>query len=312
MRAALACAGAPAVPAPEVDEPARSGRVRVERALDPPPPRAGPIGRSGLLSTGVSSASLNPIDWLRRDPLKSLDPAREAAEHLLVMELADGTRVAGTLYRHRPGEPGPWPLLIASFGFLQDFTGSEAAKFKALYIEDPERRIPAHVLFLDHPSAGSFLALNGYLSVGSYDDARMWMEVARVLRRQMEISAVHLLGVSMSGQSVVHALAEDARRGTQLFASGLAVSIAPDFREAPGRQLARMPTRPGVANPWRRAGDPAGSEGLSERAQDGALRLLLGEQFPRSYRSVRRDSEVRPARPLPGIRPLLRACSFRV
>ena len=90
------------------------------------------------------------------------------------------------------------------------------------------------MLLLDHPTAGSFAAANGDQRIGSYDDARMWIEVARHLRRTLEPSSIHLYGVSMSGQTVVHALAEDACLGLGLFASGMAVSMAPDFQEGPG------------------------------------------------------------------------------
>jgi hypothetical protein len=54
----------------------------------------------------------------------------------------------------------------------------------------------------------------------------------------------------MSGQTVVYALIENSRRGLDLFESGIAVSIAPDFRLAPGRQFGHFPTPDGVNNPW--------------------------------------------------------------
>jgi hypothetical protein len=74
---------------------------------------------------------------------------------------------------------------MASFGFLQDRWGTEAAKFYELYIKDESYRIPAHVLILDHPSPGPFLTNNGVLSMGSYDDAQMWIEMARHFKKQI-------------------------------------------------------------------------------------------------------------------------------
>ena len=63
--------------------------------------------------------------------------------------------------------------------------------------------MPAHVLFLDHSTGGPFLAYKGNLSMGSYDDARMWIEIAQRLKNEMDISTMHLFGVSMSRQTAV-------------------------------------------------------------------------------------------------------------
>jgi len=182
------------------------------------------------------------------------------------------------------------PLLMASFGFLQDRWGTEAAKFHELYVEDPRHRLPAHVLILDHPSSGPFLANNDLLSVGSYDDAQMWIEIASVLRDNPEVESIHLFGVSMSGQTVVHALIEDARRGLSLFSSGMAVSIAPDTQQAPGRQLARLATTEGVTNPWR-ALAPGAHEHSGDGIQAQTVRLLLSRQFVPGYRRLRPEDE---------------------
>jgi hypothetical protein len=172
---------------------------------------------------------------------------------------------------------------MASFGFLQDRWGSEAAKFFRLYIKDPEDRIPAHVLILDHPTAGPFLANNGHLSMGSYDDARMWIEIAQKIRQDREFSGIHLLGVSMSGQTVVHALIEDKRLGLGLFRSGMAFSIAPDFCQVPGKQLSQLKTPEGTENPWKADCLSPEKTGLSDRVQADAVLVLIKKQFVPHY-----------------------------
>jgi len=238
----------------------------------------------GLLSTLVSSIAY---------ALSVVTPAEEqrwraeSGFEEFKLELADGTWVGGLFFEYDDGTQDPKPVLMASFGMFQDRWGTESRKFYDLYLKDPERRIPAHVLILDHPTAGSFFAYNDQLSLGSYDDARMWMEVARFLRSEMELSGIHLFGVSMSGQTVVHSVIEDERLGGNLFDSAIAVSIAPDFRAEPGEQFARLPTRDGVENPWKRAlegaRDPSGLVGLKR----AAIWVFIKKLFLPSYRLAR-------------------------
>ena len=209
--------------------PPASGRQAVERELPPPQLLRKSSPTLGIITTGLSSLRY----------LLGLDREGEVREHLIRFQLADGTIVGGLLFPWENGESGPKPLLMASFGFLQDRFGTEAAKFHELYVARADHDLEAHVLILDHPTAGTFLANNGNLSPGSYDDGRMWIEMATILRKEMALSSVHLFGVSMSGQTVVHALIEDARLGRRVFDSGMAISIAPDLVEAPGRQWAR-------------------------------------------------------------------------
>jgi hypothetical protein len=180
---------------------------------------------------------------------------------------------------------------MASFGFLQDRWGTEAAKFHELYLKNPSRRIPAHVLILDHPTAGTFLANNGHLSIGSYDDAKMWIEIARHMKERIRPSGIHLFGVSMSGQTVVHALIEDARLGLNLFDSGVAVSIAPDFQQAPGNQLARLKTPEDVKNPWKAYFDALPKKSFGDEIQGAALGMLIKNQFVPHYRYVHPENK---------------------
>lgn len=254
--------------------PPRSGRQAVARELDPPVMRKSSPLR-GILTTGLSSLSF----------LFGLDVDEESSANLIRFQLPDGTLVGGLFYPWEGGDRRAKPLLIASFGFLQDRFGTEAAKFHEFYVEDPAHRLPAHLLILDHPTAGIFLGNNQSLSPGSYDDARMWIEVTRILREEMKLASVHLLGVSMSGQTVVHALIEDARLGLGLFQSGLAFSIAPDFAEAPGRQFAQIRTEEGVANPWQQIAPEAGAVGDGLQVQ--AVRMLVDRQFVPGYQLVR-------------------------
>jgi hypothetical protein len=175
---------------------------------------------------------------------------------------------------------------MASFGGLQDRWGSEAGKFYELYLKDPAQRIPAHVLILDHPTSGPFLANNSHLSMGSYDDARMWIEVAQSFKDRLDLTGIHLFGVSMSGQTVVHALIEDQRLGLDLFDSGLAVSIAPDFKQAPGKQLALLETPEGIDNPWKQSLTVSADTTFIDKVQRKGLEVLVQEQFISSYRWV--------------------------
>lgn len=267
-------------PAPAKPTPA-SGRERVLQALEPL--KEG----SGLLKSGVISTALSSSDIDSMQPLKHLDPRGTPTARPFSLTLADGTRVGGLLFPCPDAGDDPKPLLMASFGFLQDRWGTEAAKFYEDYLEDPSQRLPAHVLILDHPSAGPFLANNGCLSMGAYDDARMWIEVARYMRQRMRLSGIHLFGVSMSGQTVVHALIEDKRLGLNLFDSGIAVSIAPDFQQAPGKQLAFLKTAGGMENPWKAYFKVLPHEKLTDEIEAAALGMLIKKQFVPHYRCIR-------------------------
>ncbi len=257
---------------------AQSGRELILQALKPPDKHLFLLN-NGTVSTAVSSSALD--SW---ELLKHLDPQGTPGSSPLRLTLADGTVVEGLFFEYVSGNTDPKPLLMASFGFLQDRWGTEAAKFHELYLKNPSQRIPAHVLILDHPTAGPFLANNGHLSMGSYDDARMWIEVAKHMKDRMNFSGVHLFGVSMSGQTVVHALIEDKRLGLNLFDSGVAVSIAPDFQQAPGKQLALLKTAEGVENPWKAFFKPAPQKTLCDDIQCAVLGTLIKKQFVPHYR----------------------------
>jgi hypothetical protein len=258
-----------------------TGRERVLRALDPSNLSVNVLGRSGLISTTLPSSSPNPLS-----PFKQLDPDGVPGGRAFTMRLADNTIVGGQLFEYDDGTFDPKPLIMASFGFLQDRWGTEAAKVYELYLSKPSGRIPAHVLILDHPSTGTFLANNGCLSVGSYDDARMWIEIARKLRKDMSLSGIHLLGVSMSGQTVVHALIEDKRLGLGLFASGMAISIAPDFQKAPGGQLAQMRTPRGVGNPWADYFRTVPEKSFVDRVSSLGLCMMIDKLFVPHYHRI--------------------------
>lgn len=277
---AVALVVACATPQPEPIMPSDEfGRDSVLQALTPPQGELRWLQKFGLVSTALSSSR---FDW--EQPLKSLDLSGSHGGQPFTLKLADGTLVEGLLFAYEAPDHAPAPLLMASFGFLQDRWGSEAAKFYDYYLKHPQERLPAHVLLLDHPTSGPFLANNGRLSIGSYDDARMWIEIAQYLQRQLKPSGIHLFGVSMSGQTVVHALIEDARLGLNLFDSGMAISIAPDFQQAPGRQLACLKTSPGVDNPWRPYFKGAPQTTLNDDIQVEALEMLIKNQFVPHYR----------------------------
>ena len=275
-------------PREEVEKPSLSGRELVLQALKSrKEQKKAQSCLGGVLTTAISSSSLNPAN-----PLKRIDPNdEENKDRIFKIKFSEGTEVRGLLFKYENGANGPQPLLMASFGFLQDRWGSESAKFYELYLKDPTQRIPAHVLILDHPTAGPFLAYNEHLSVGSYDDARMWIEIAQSLRNILDITTIHLFGVSMSGQTVVHALIEDKRLGLDLFDSGMAVSIAPDFRQAPGKQLARLKTPEGVENPWRHSFKHLPNETLTDTIHSQSIWMLINKQFVTSYRWVKPEED---------------------
>lgn len=305
---AVALVAACATPQPEPVMPADGfGRDSVLQALTPPQGELRWLQKLGLVSTALSSSQ---FDW--EHPLKSLDPFGSHGAQPFSLKLADGTLVEGLLFVYETPDHAPAPLLMASFGFLQDRWGSEAAKFYDYYLKHPGQRLPAHVLLLDHPTSGPFLANNGHLSIGSYDDARMWIEIARHLRSRLKPGGIHLFGVSMSGQTVVHALIEDARLGLNLFDSGMAISIAPDFQQAPGRQLACLKTPPGMDNPWCAYFKETPHATLNDDIQVEALEMLIKNQFVPHYRLLHPTD---PPFDLPpsDIAPLLRqACEDRL
>ena len=264
-----------------------SGRERVLLALDPEEEGWDLSRFRGTITTLFSSGRFLGDDFL---------PDEEGAAERFDERLRDGTVAGGLLFRYDDGTDRRHPLWIASFGMCQSRRGAEAAKFHANYIEDRESRIPAHVALVDHPSSAPFYAANGMLSLGAYDDGRMWIELARALRTRLRPSSIHLFGVSMSGQTVVHALIEDRRLRLGLFDSGLAVSIAPDFRRAPGHQFALLPVAEGLENPWPR--DPrARNSRLEERIQTTTVRVLVNRNFVAEYRRLRPDD---PAFEIPG------------
>ncbi len=258
-----------------------SGRERVIKAMKPSTIAGGLLSKLGLFSTARSSTSLDILK-----PLRGLDPDSTYGGHPFKMELSDGTRVGGLFFEYKQETKTPKPLLMASFGFLQDRWGTEAAKFYELYLKEVKERIPAHVLILDHPTAGPFLANNGHLSMATYDDARMWIEVAQKLRKDMNLAGIHLFGVSMSGQTVVHALIEDSRLRLGLFQSGMAVSIAPDFHKAPGKQLAQLNTPPGIENPWKTDSDFGTDKTIVDQIQSESVWMLMEKQFIPHFQKV--------------------------
>jgi hypothetical protein len=116
----------------------------------------------------------------------------------------------------------------------------------------------------------------------------------------------------MSGQTVVHALIEDKRLGLDLFASGIAVSIAPDFQQAPGEQLSHMDTEEGIRNPWRQGREDLPNETLVDKIQSHAVWVLIKEQFIPSYRWIRPEDEEFEIKPVDVAVFLRDACEDRV
>jgi pimeloyl-ACP methyl ester carboxylesterase len=189
-------------------------------------------GDAGILSTVLSNPSP-----LRREDYSSNE---------VVFQLKDGTRVGGLLFKGRCGAP----LLISSFGFLADRWSNPSAQMVKGFIEARERLINADVLILDHPTSAGFFELNGGVSMGGYDEGRIIVEVAELLRQSKPAQKICLLGVSMGGNGVVHALLEAKRRQERLFEAAITFSAASRLTIIPGWQLSAFGAPEGQNNPW--------------------------------------------------------------
>jgi hypothetical protein len=211
---------------------------------------------SPLLTLGLALSALAGPAWARSiaDPLPTvpalvglLSPvatffsnpttlSRKAYAHREVtFELEDGSRMGGLFFAWPGGAPGPRPLVIGSFGILEDRWGHAAGYFVREIVEGGllAEVLPggADVLIVDGGTSGAFYGLNGgAISPGGYDEGRMLREVAARLRSRNGYSSVHLLGVSLSGLASVHALLEDARLGTRFIDSVLTFSTPLDQR----------------------------------------------------------------------------------
>ncbi len=204
-----------------------------EAAPIPEPRIKNPLALNGYVATALA----NPR------PLKREDYREQEIE----FTLRDGTRVGGLIFY----KPGRAPLLIATFGFVADRWSRVPAQLVRRFIL--KDRLQAHVLILDHPSSFPFHARNGHLSIGGYDEGRMILEVADIVRAGEEasrISSLHLMGVSMGGTGVIHALAEDSRLGRGLFASGITFSAVTDYAAVPVAQLSHYTKKKEGSGPW--------------------------------------------------------------
>ena len=260
--------------------PAMTGRDIVVDALN----RAEIVQAPG--TRAIVSALISDTDVDLQQPLEGLTAKKPLRGRKISFPLADGTRLGGMIFERQGPDAIKLPFLMVGLGFLQDRWGTEAGRFYRNYIENPERSLPVHILVLDHCSSGPFLAENGVLSIGSYDEARMWIEVARNIRKKFADMPIHLFGLSTSGQAVIHALAEDRRLGLNLFDSGLAVSVPSDLQRAPGRQLALLDADNSAGNPWNRYAGPGKNESLLDRVQKNVLLELIDRQFLPNYKRV--------------------------
>jgi predicted alpha/beta-fold hydrolase len=82
----------------------------------------------------------------------------------------------------------------------------------------------------------------------------MIIEVAEQIRDQnalqVDVEDINLLGVSMSGSAVVHALYEDQRLNKKLFRSGVIFSAAYNLMDIPGKQMRNFIDKDQY-NPWK-------------------------------------------------------------
>jgi len=263
--------------APEKKEPIPPyGRGRVLSALDP----------RRVDVANPSQNNILPVPEGRKSLAGRFRPGGPSPGRPFRLKLRDGSRLGGLFFPHPEAETGSKPLLMAGFGFLQDRWGVAAVQFYERHLHQPGNRIDAHVLILDHTTSAPFLAANGALSIGSYDEARMWIEIGRYLRKTLPIRSIHLFGVGVSGQTVVHALIEDQRLGLQLFESGVAISLVPDLRRYPGRILALFEAPADRDNPWRTFRTRFRRPKSPDRRQKAAIESLIEKQFLPHFRQL--------------------------
>jgi predicted alpha/beta-fold hydrolase len=170
------------------------------------------IGMNGFFATAFSN-----LKGMPRKKVKSFE--REFV-------LSDGTKIGGLLMLRK--EKASWPLIIANFGALSDRRSNSTSGFvKELVLTG---RMKAHVLIMDSVSSAGFFNSNQWLSLGGYDEGRILLQLARVLRTEMpEVGSIHLMGVSLGGAAVMHALHEDARLGFGIFSSAITFSGVIDY-----------------------------------------------------------------------------------
>jgi predicted alpha/beta-fold hydrolase len=84
----------------------------------------------------------------------------------------------------------------------------------------------------------------------------MIVEIAETLKKEKPSRRIYLLGISMGGNGVVHALLEADRRKESLFSAALTFSAAAQLSITPGWQLSSFEMPEGQKNPW---GDTLGS-----------------------------------------------------
>lgn len=187
--------------------------------------------KSGILTTAsVHRSSLVPGDY---------------RENEVQFSLSDGTRMGAFLFQHSESQMA-LPLVIGSFGGASDRWSPAAYSFIRDYVlpRDKSQKLKAHVLILDHETSAGFFHLNQSLSLGAADGGRHIREVSRLARQLSQlkgkVSSVLLVGVSMGGTNVVHALAQQDGRLGQDIDAALAFSPATHMSGAPGFQIASL------------------------------------------------------------------------
>lgn len=179
------------------------------------PPQSHPalIGWSGIFATAFSN-------------MRPLSP-KIVKENEREFLLEDGTRIRGLLFL----KDGPGPLVIANFGALSDRSSNgPSAIINKLFLA---RRLDAHVFVMDSASSAGFFVGNNTLTLGGYDEGRIIINLARTLKNSdIPLTGIHLLGVSLGGNSVLHALVEDKRLGTGLIKSAITFSAVIDQEDS--------------------------------------------------------------------------------
>jgi pimeloyl-ACP methyl ester carboxylesterase len=131
------------------------------------------------------------------------------------------------------GRPGK-PLLIVSPGGFADKMGYSSNTMLNIY-----RKTPLHeysLMLVDHPSSAPFYCDNGELSWGGVEEGFHLTQIADEMKQRLRPSSIHLIGISMGGNSALQA----AYLNQGGIDSVLALSPVSDYLSVPGNMLCQL------------------------------------------------------------------------
>ncbi|GEM_PF-4633556 len=172
------------------------------------------------LATGFSNIS-------RASERESNDFSKK--EFIIGAHTSYTTLVKGLLWQGKKENP----LLIVEPGYLADSLGHPSHNMMKILQDSPLKDY--NVLFLDHSTSAQFLCDNGNASWGGVEEGYLLEQITE----QMQVEGyknITLLGISMGGTGVMHAL----YRNPTLYISGLVFSPVTDYTDVPGNSLREL------------------------------------------------------------------------